>query len=87
MLLHTGARKSKMLNLEWSDVDLKIGQITFRDTKNKTDHCLPLDKDAVSLLEALPRTEGNPYVFNGAKPGKPLNNPYKAWTRSTPIDC
>jgi integrase len=32
--LSTGARRGELLNLRWSDVDLKRGTLTFRETKN-----------------------------------------------------
>lgn len=81
MVLYTGARKSELLNLEWSDVDLKRGCVTFRGTKNGTDHEVPLAKPAIELLRQLPRTLGNPYVFCGHIHGRPLVNPYKPWDR------
>lgn len=81
MVLFTGARKSELLNLKWPDVDLKRKRVTFRDTKNKTDHDLPLAPPAVELLRRLPRTLGNPYVFCGHVSGRPLVNPYKPWAR------
>jgi len=81
MLLYTGARLSELLTLRWTDVDLPNNSLTFRDTKNKTDHNLPLAPDAIDLLKAIPKTKGNPWVFNGHKHGQHLTSPYKAWKR------
>lgn len=81
MTLATGARKGELLNLKWKDVDLKNRVILFRDTKNKEDHEIPLAADTVKLLRELPRTLKNPYVFCGHVSGKPINNPYRPWTR------
>ena len=81
MLLYTGARLSELLTLRWRDVDLPNTSVTFRDTKNKTDHTLPLAPDAVDVIKSIPKTKGNPYVFNGHKRGAHLINPYKAWRR------
>ena len=81
ILLYTGARKSELLNLRWADVDLAAENLTFRDTKNKSDHSVPLASAAIEILKAVPKTKGNPHVFNGQKPGKALVNPYKAWAR------
>ena len=81
MLLYTGARLSELLTLRWTDVDLPNASVTFRDTKNKTDHTLPLAPDAVDVMKSIPKTKGNPYVFNGHKRGTHLVNPYKAWRR------
>jgi integrase len=81
MVLFTGARKSELLNLQWSDVDLKGRTIKFRDTKNREDHDVPLSPEAVKLLRDLPRTIGNPFVFCGHVKGEPLVNVYKPWKR------
>ncbi len=81
MLLFTGARLSELLTLRWKDVDLDNGSLTFRDTKNNSDHVVPLASDALEVVQAVPKTKGNPYVFNGHKRGQHLTNPYKAWKR------
>ena len=36
---------------------------------------------AIDILEALPRIEGNPYVFPGKIKGHPINNPTEAFKR------
>ena len=81
MVLYTGARKSELLNLQWTDVELKQRVIRFWDTKNHEDHEVPLAPDAIKLLQSIPHTLGNPYVFCGHAKGKPINNPYKPWAR------
>jgi integrase len=35
---------------------------------------VPLSDRAIEILKALPREDGNPYVFIGAKPGQPLSD-------------
>jgi integrase len=42
LALATGARRSELLKLEWSDVDVKAGSILLRDTKNGDDRRVPL---------------------------------------------
>jgi len=81
MAFYTGARKGELLGLTWDNVDLKNGVVRFLDTKNKTDHEVPLAPDAVAVLRDLPRMVGNPYVFCGRRAGQPINHPYKAWQR------
>ena len=49
----TGCRKSELLNLMWSDVDLANQKVIFRDTKNGLNHELAIHKDLQSLLETL----------------------------------
>lgn len=83
MLLYTGARKSELLNLHWADVDLKRGSLTFRNTKNREDHEVPLHDAAVELLKSVPRMVGNRYVFCGNLRHRPLINVDKPWHRIT----
>ena len=42
--------------------------------KSRREHRVPLSGDAVAVLEALPRLEGSPYVFPGARHGRPLSD-------------
>lgn len=46
----TGARLSEALHLTWADTDLEAGSVRFRDTKNGTDHALPLGRHLQALL-------------------------------------
>lgn len=46
-------RQGEMLKLKWSDVDFENKQVTFWDTKNDTNHTLPMSSQA--LLEMLER--------------------------------
>jgi integrase len=81
LLLLTACRKSELLDLEWSNVDLEQRTLRIPRTKAGRVHWLPLSGAAVSMLEALPREEGNPYVFPGRKAGSSLVNVEKAWER------
>jgi integrase len=42
--------------------------------KARHEHRVPLSDAAVTILEALPRIVGNPYLFPGARHGRPLSN-------------
>jgi integrase len=55
--LETAARKSELLKLLWSDIDLKRRVMILRDTKNGDDRRVPLTTKAVELLDQLPRGE------------------------------
>lgn len=60
----TGLRRNEGLRLKWADVDLSHKTLTVRDTKNRSDHTLPLSDYLLALLKE--RREGNPggeYVF------------------------
>ncbi|MEM7018887.1 MAG: site-specific integrase [Pseudomonadota bacterium] len=53
--LHTGARKSEILNLSWADIDFKRQRLTFRDTKNGETRSVPLKGQALEILRARTR--------------------------------
>ena len=50
-------------------------------TKSGRPHYVPLSEEAREILRSLPREEGNPYVFQGTKPGRHLVNIDKPWRR------
>ena len=56
--------------------------VTFRDTKNGTDHTVPLTEEGAAILSSkvLPRVVGNPFVFCGEGRAA-IRNPHKAWVR------
>ena len=78
MLLFTGARLSEILTLRWDWIDFQRGVIRLPDSKTgpKT---LYLNAPALSVLSALPRIEGNPFVICGDKKGAHLVNLQKPW--------
>ena len=61
----TGCRKSEVLTLCWSDVDLDAGEIHLDDAKAGP-RAVQRPPTAVGLLEALPRREDSPWTFPGA---------------------
>lgn len=77
MLFYTGARRTEMLTLRWTDVDLKARMITFRQTKAGEPHQMHLSPPAFQILKMLPRS-GNPFVFAGDRDERPLH-PDKLW--------
>jgi len=50
LALSTGARRGELLHLTWSDVDLKRGILTFRETKNGETRAVPLTGYALDIL-------------------------------------
>lgn len=51
LMLLTGLRRREAAYLRWADVDLRRLTLTVRDTKNKTDHTLPITKRVKAILE------------------------------------
>ena len=64
LLMLTGCRKSEILTLRWSDVDLDAGELHLADSKTGP-RAVQLPPTAVELLEALPRRKDRPWVFPG----------------------
>lgn len=62
----TGVRPSEALQLQWKGVDFKHRTLTFFDTKNHSDHELPLTDWLKELLEARKAIAGPEYVFSTA---------------------
>ena len=79
--LLTGARRSEVLTMRWSDLDLRQGLWKIPDTKAGRPHYLPLPGPVVQELLRLPRLDGNPYVFCGRWGRDHLVNVAKPWRR------
>ena len=64
LLMLTGCRKSEILTLRWTDVDLEAGELKLADAKSGP-RAVQLPPTAVRLLESLPRRKDSPWVFPG----------------------
>ena len=80
LLMLTGCRRNEILTLRWEEVDLEAAELRLRDSKTGP-RVVPLSATAVSVLAALPRVPGNPWVIPGAKPGGRLSNLNDHWLR------
>jgi integrase len=69
--LLTAARSGEVRGATWDEIDLKARTWTIAAERMKAqrEHVIPLCQDAVDLLERMPRLEGAPYVFAGARGG------------------
>lgn len=64
----TGMRRGEILNLQWSNVDLKRNVLTIQSnptfrTKSGKRRCIPLSETASNLLKQKPAHSGSDYVF------------------------
>lgn len=68
--LLTGIRRTALLNVMWSDVDLENGFLTLRGAtaKNEKTQTIPLSPGAVEVLKGIVRTS-SPYVWPGQNGG------------------
>lgn len=79
--LLTGAQRSEVLTMRWSDLDLRQGLWKIPDTKAGRPHYVPLPRPVIQELMKLPRLDGNPYVFCGRWGRDHLVNVAKPWRR------
>ncbi len=68
----TAARSKEIRGARWEEVDLVNGIWTIPASRMKMDreHRVPLSRDAVTLLEALPRFHDNSLVFPSSRGGE-----------------
>ena len=59
--IETGMRRSEILKLRWSDVDLENGFASLYDTKNGEDRRVPLTRRCIEVLQTVPQT--NEQIF------------------------
>ncbi|OGI03691.1 MAG: hypothetical protein A2Y25_08115 [Candidatus Melainabacteria bacterium GWF2_37_15] len=77
MALHTGIRKSNILQLEWSYVNFTQKFITVLNPKNGKTNKIPMTDTLIRTLEPLPRT--SKYVFPNPLTDKPYVDIRKAF--------
>lgn len=80
MLLYTGCREGEILSLKWDNVHHKDHYIFLDDTK-VGESARPLNQKVMNVLASMKPKEGNPYVFYGKVPGRPLAEIKTAWRK------
>jgi integrase len=75
----TAARRSEILGLAWSELDLddRWWVLAANRSKNGEEHRIPLGPTAIALLRSLEATRKSPFVFAGGRIGRPVANPQK----------
>jgi integrase len=65
----TAARAGEAIGARWSEIDLeaKTWTVPAARMKGGREHKVPLVEAAIAILERLPREDGNPFVFIGAR--------------------
>jgi integrase len=77
LLALLGQRREEVGGMRWSELspDLSPWSIPGERTKNKRPHQVPLPRQAIAILEALPRREGRNHVFGAGNGG------FSGWSR------
>ena len=78
LLMLTGCRRNEILTLQWSDVDLKAGELRLRDAKTGA-RWVALSPTARQVLATIPRRPGNPWVIAGRGASGRLSNLNMPW--------
>jgi integrase len=75
--IYTGARMSEALELDWDDVDLFAGRVTFWVTKGKRARRYDMPPAAIAALSALPHRTGHVFLTAGTqlKSGRFVKDP------------
>ena len=81
LLLLTGARKSEILKARWENIRLDLRLLIVPLSKSGRPRHIPLSDAALEVLRAMPRSSGNPWLFPGHAPGKPLSDLYLFWNK------
>ena len=99
-LFGSGARLSEALYLQWPQIDQKLRQVNFIDTKNDESRGVPLSDKVMEVLLALPNRVGPVFLTNRGLPyerkyegGGQIKTGFKAACKRarisdfTPHDC
>jgi integrase len=87
LVLSTGLRRGEAAALSWDDVDLlKTRTLRVRNTKNGSDHILPLSTQLLELLERRRDATTGRFVFPGRKTDMCLAEP-KSLTQAVAKVC
>jgi len=75
-LILTVGRTGQVVGARWDEVSVTecIWSVPAERMKSGIAHEVPLTREAVALLADLPRLAGNPFLFPGLKPGRPINS-------------
>lgn len=63
LILFTGLRRQEAARIKWTDIDLAGKTLTVKDTKNHTDHTLPLSTYLYDLFVSRKKESTSEYVF------------------------
>ena len=80
LLILTGARKSEIETLKWSDVDFDKGYLRLSESKTGQ-KIIPLNAAALEVHENLPRLADKPFVFPAFRGDGYYEGTPKVWRR------
>jgi integrase len=81
LALMLGTRKSELLAMRWTDINLTARTWRIPETKAGNSHLLPLPGPVLEMLEDLPSHNKSEWVFPGDGASGHIVEPAKAWQR------
>lgn len=75
----TGMRVDEVLKARWDQYDASTQTLTLPTTKNRRPHVVGLTREAIAVIEAMPKIDGNPHIFCGRVKGSPLTTIKSPW--------
>ena len=90
IMLLTGARRSEVSGMKWSEIDGDTWHVPAERTKNRLPYVVPLSTTAREILEALPRLDNCDHVFttgrgrtrDEATGKRVIDRPVSGWSRA-----
>ncbi len=80
LLAFTGARKSEIASLRWSEVDLERGYLRLGDSKTGA-KVIPIGAPACEVLASVAAIEGSDFVFPAASGDSHFQGVEKVWRK------
>jgi integrase len=77
LLLLTGLRRTEALCLRWENVNLKHGTLCAVDTKNRSDHMLPMGRYLWDLMRRRRHASDSDWVFANPLTGNRITDPHR----------
>jgi integrase len=76
LIILTATRSGEARGAKWTEFDLTkaIWTIPAERMKAEKEHIIPLCKEALSIIQSIPRIAGSEYLFTGTRSGKPLSD-------------
>jgi integrase len=78
LLALTGARKSEIASLRWSEVDFERSYLRLGDSKTGA-KVIPIGPPALEILASVPRIESSPFVFPAGAGDSHFQGTDKVW--------
>jgi integrase len=81
LLLLTGARRNEITQAKWEYVNWQRRTLLVPLSKSGKPRAIALNAQAIELLQAIPRQDGNSYIFPSEVTGRPSPSLYFPWDR------